>query len=73
MKKPVVGQILTTRSGEEFVVEDVFSTFDPDDEDSRTDGFFVQFAPVRGGITAWERELLDVEFDEWCKRNGVSY
>ncbi|WP_303229423.1 hypothetical protein [Comamonas kerstersii] len=73
MRKPVVGQVLTTRSGEEFVVEDVFSTFDPDDEDSRADGFCVQFAPVKGGMAAWGEDLLDVDFEAWCKSNGVSY
>lgn len=73
MKKPVVGQILATRSGEEFVVENVFSTFDPDDEGSNPDGFCVQFAPVKGDMSAWEEDLLDHEFEAWCKSNGVSY
>ncbi|WP_284336732.1 hypothetical protein [Comamonas sp. NoAH] len=77
MKKPVVGQVLATRNGEQFLVEDVFSTFNPDDEGASPDDFAVQLAPVKGLHAVqsdWEMDaLFHDEFEEWCKRNGVSY
>lgn len=73
MKQPSVGQVFTTKRGEKFFVEDVFSTHDPEDEDSSPDGFMVFLAPVGAGLDAFGEELLDVEFQEWCEANGVSY
>ncbi|CAN7504425.1 hypothetical protein LJR038_000673 [Acidovorax sp. LjRoot38] len=77
MKKPQVGQVLATRDGHKFQVADVSSTHDADDPDSDPSGFMVYLAPVDGlhvVVSAWDDEgLLDAEFEEWCRINGVSY
>lgn len=77
MKRPEIGQVLTTQSGEKFRVSDVIPTHDPDDPDSDPEEFMVYLAPADGSDTVdwrWEDpDMLSSEFEAWCRSNGVSY
>lgn len=77
MKKPKVGQVLATRSGEKFRVSDLISTFEADDPESDPNGFMVYLDPVDGlhaVASDWEADgMLNSEFEDWCSSNGVSY
>ena len=75
MKKPEIGQVLATASGQQFRVVNVTSTADPDEPE--TDGdFAVLMDEVRGLHSladSGELDLLDFEFEAWCETNGVRY
>ena len=77
MKKPQVGQILVTQAGQQFRVEQVTCTHDPDDPLSTPDEFSVSLQPMLGLHPVdldWEAEdLFSDEFHAWCQRHRVSY
>lgn len=77
MQKPQVGQVLVTKTGQQFRVEQVTCTHDPDDPLSSPDEFMVSLQPMQGLHPVdldWETDdLFGDEFEAWCQRNGVSY